>query len=135
MFFTSREIRFGDVDVAGIIFYPCYFAMLNDVVDDWLQSLGFGFRRLMQDFGCSTPVVHIETSFRVPLRFGDSVKFEVTAKEIGSRSATLDIITFKEDKRVIETALTIVCVQNGAITSLAWPASVKSALKSFAEAV
>ena len=44
LFTTTVQVRFADVDPAGIVFYPRYFEMLNGAVEDWFaQQLGLDF--------------------------------------------------------------------------------------------
>ena len=55
-FETTRVLRFGDCDPAGIAYYPRYFDLLNGVVEDWWISMGhpwrvlFGKRRITLEF-------------------------------------------------------------------------------------
>ena len=39
---NSLPIRFRHCDAAGIVFYPRYFEMMNDLVEDWFAELGMG---------------------------------------------------------------------------------------------
>ena len=41
-FQISTKVRFGDVDPAGIVFYPRYFEMLNAAVEDWFTMAAPG---------------------------------------------------------------------------------------------
>ena len=45
MSFTVRKaIRFQHCDPAGIVFYPRYFVLMNEVVEDWFDNgLGIDF--------------------------------------------------------------------------------------------
>ena len=38
MFKTHIKIRFNHVDAAGIVFYPRYYEMLNQVVEEWFEK-------------------------------------------------------------------------------------------------
>ena len=38
-YFTKQEkVRFKHVDYAGIVFYPRFLEMLNDLVEDWFEE-------------------------------------------------------------------------------------------------
>ena len=51
-FIKTEKIRFKHVDYAGIVFYPRFLEMLNDLVEDWFeevikndQKIGFSLQR------------------------------------------------------------------------------------------
>ena len=63
-FRKSVTIRFTHTDAAGIAFYPRYFGLINDLVEDWFgEGLGFDFRHLHIDEKRAVPTVHIEADF------------------------------------------------------------------------
>lgn len=44
VFATEATVRFGDCDLAGIVFYRCYFEISNNLVEDWCaQALSMVF--------------------------------------------------------------------------------------------
>jgi acyl-CoA thioesterase FadM len=45
-FATDKLIRFHHCDPAGIVFYPQYFVLFNELVEDWFNhGLGIDFAR------------------------------------------------------------------------------------------
>jgi 4-hydroxybenzoyl-CoA thioesterase len=92
VFATEVTVRFGDCDPAGIVFYPRYFEMFNNLVEDWCaQALGMGFRELHLERGMGLPTVHVETSFVAPSELGDVLRAELRVQAIGGASVTLEI--------------------------------------------
>ena len=92
VFATEVTVRFGDCDPAGIVFYPRYFEMFNNLVEDWCaQALGMGFRELHLQRGLGLPTVQVETSFVAPSELGDLLRAELRVKKIGAASVTLEI--------------------------------------------
>ena len=48
VFQREQVVRFGHCDPAGIVFFPRYFEMLNELVEDWFaQALGLPFAVLI----------------------------------------------------------------------------------------
>ena len=88
-FRRERLIRFSDCDPAGIVFYPQYFVMFNGQVEDWVDAMGVGYRRLISDQRIGLPTVRIEADFRAVSRFGDKVTLALTVERLGTRSLTL----------------------------------------------
>ena len=89
---TAVTVRFGDCDPAGIVFYPRYFEMFNNLVEDWCaQGLGTSFRELHLEQGLGLPAVQIDTSFVAPSELGDRLRAELRVEKIGGASITLGI--------------------------------------------
>ena len=87
---VERTVRFADCDAAGIVFFPRYFEMLNEVVETWFESaLGCSFRtlHLAQDQG--VPTARFEVEFHAPSRLEDRLVLELDVERLGRASATL----------------------------------------------
>jgi 4-hydroxybenzoyl-CoA thioesterase len=92
VFATEVTVRFGDCDPAGIVFYPRYFEMINNLVEDWCaQGLGMSFRELHMERGLGLPTVHIETAFVAPSELGEMLRAELRVQKIGGASVTLQV--------------------------------------------
>jgi len=91
-FATDVTVRFGDCDPAGIVFYPRYFEMFNNLVEDWCaQGLGASFRELHLERGLGLPTVHVETSFIAPSELGEVLRAELRVQKLGGASVTVSI--------------------------------------------
>lgn len=92
MFETSIKVRFNHVDFAGIVFYPRYFEMFNQVVEEWCENqLGYDFRRLHEDFNAGLPAAHIDVDFEKPSRLGEVLMFFLTVEHVGGSSLKVAI--------------------------------------------
>lgn len=91
-FCTSVTVRFGDCDPAGIVFYPRYFEMFNNLVEDWCANgLGLSFRELVMEREHGLPAVSIQTDFVATSRLGDVLTAELTVLKLGNSSITTSI--------------------------------------------
>lgn len=91
-FKSDTLIRFGHTDPAGIVFYPRYFEMINNTVEDWFtEALGASFADLVLKERKGLPTVRTECEFLRPSRLGDVLTFELTAEKIGASSVTVII--------------------------------------------
>lgn len=91
-FTIDIPIRFGHCDPAGIVFYPRYFEMFNNVVEDWCeQGLGLSFRAMHLEQGLGVPTVHVETDFIAPSGLGEVLRARLQVRELGSTSMTLSL--------------------------------------------
>jgi 4-hydroxybenzoyl-CoA thioesterase len=102
IFAAAMTVRFNHVDAAGIVFYPRYMEMLNEVTERWFEEgLGTSFRALHLDHKCGVPLRHIEVDFMKASRLGDVLRFGLTVPRIGASSFDLDIVCVcGEEKRL-----------------------------------
>lgn len=92
-FRSEIRVRFGHCDPAGIVFYPRYFEMINDVVDDWTRTaLQFSFNDMIISRGYGLPTVHIEVDFVAPSVFGDVLSAELSVRKLGTSSISIDVV-------------------------------------------
>ena len=69
---TSFDISFKHCDPAGIVFYPRFTEMLNDVVEHWFKyGLGCDFAVLHGSRGLAIPTVRLEIDFKRPAFLGE----------------------------------------------------------------
>ena len=89
---TEVPIRFTHCDPAGIVFYPRYFEMFNDLVEDWCrEGLQFPFPELINSRGWGVPTVRLEVDFVAPSTFGEVLTATLTVRSIGTSSIGLEI--------------------------------------------
>ena len=85
-------VQFGDCDPAGIVFYPQYFVLFNELVEDWFdQGLGVAFARLHGEQKRGVPVRRLECDFLSPSRIGERLTFTLAVKKIGGTSLTAGV--------------------------------------------
>ena len=90
----QREIlvRFGHCDAAGWVFYPRYFEMVSDFVEDWFEDgLEASAPGLFHHKQILTPSVHFTVDFEKPTRYGDRLTFNLWTMKIGRTSCELRI--------------------------------------------
>lgn len=92
VFSTSVQVRFGDCDPAGIVFYPRYFEMFNNLVEDWCNDgLETNFRELVMGSGIGLPTVSTQTDFVATSTLGDILTAQLTVLKLGNSSVTVAI--------------------------------------------
>jgi len=82
----QREVlvRFGHCDAAGWVFYPRYFEMISDFVEDWFEDgLEASAPGLFHHKQLLTPSVHFTVDFPRPTRYGDRLTFKLWTTKVG----------------------------------------------------
>ena len=85
-YFTKQEkIRFKHVDYAGIVFYPRFLEMLNDLVEDWFEeALERPFSKIHETNGI--PTVDIKVQFKKAARLGEVLTKKLWVINLGGAS-------------------------------------------------
>ncbi|RDK09411.1 acyl-CoA thioesterase [Cupriavidus lacunae] len=85
-----HKIHFSECDPAGIVFYPQYFVLFNDLIERWVDALlPDGYHGVIGARRLGMPTVHLEVDFKAISRFGDEVWLELEVVRVGSKSITL----------------------------------------------
>jgi 4-hydroxybenzoyl-CoA thioesterase len=131
-FFRDVSIRFAHCDPAGLIFYPRFFALVNESVEDWFASLGHSFKTLHMDRRKGVPTVRLESEFIAPVRIGDTLRQSLSVDAIGRSSCSLKHLAEVDGRPVARFDQTIVFTDLAAMKAEPWPADMRSSLARFA---
>lgn len=89
-FARTQLIRFSHCDPAGIVFFPQYLVMFNQLVEDWFnEGLGVNYAGMIAGRHVGLPIVRLECDFRAISRLGDTVQLGLAVERAGGRSLTL----------------------------------------------
>jgi len=99
-FRSLLKIRFGDIDHAGIVYYPRFLHYFHVALEEFFgQELGIDYPILIDEHRIGLPTVHLETDFRQPMRYGDRFDVEVKVLAIGKTSITFGYRVFKRGEK------------------------------------
>lgn len=119
-------MRFEHVDMAGIVFYPRYFAMINQAVQNWFaEALACDFNRLHAGLRLAIPTTHFDVHFDAPSRIGDRLTFALTLTPLGNTSFTLHHAVSCEGQRRLRVTQHLVCCELDAIRPVRLPPEIR----------
>ncbi|HKX79247.1 MAG TPA: thioesterase family protein [Novosphingobium sp.] len=125
-FTTTWQVRFADVDPAGIVFYPRYLEMLNGAVEDWFATdLGVSFRQMHMVERFGVPTVKLDVTFLSPSELGDVLTIGITPSQVGRSSCTFTALFSAEGRDRLRAEVVLVCMDLDEHVSCAWPESVR----------
>lgn len=108
-FETLKLIRFHHCDPAGIVFYPQYFVLMNELVEDWFnRGLGIDFAQFHTETKRGIPMAHIECDFLAPSKIGETLSFGLWIENIGSSSLRLAVEVKAGDEVRVRATLVVV---------------------------
>lgn len=101
-FSTRVKVRFGDVDPAGLVYYPFIYHYFHIGLEEFFGACcGVTYQQLMANERIGLPTVNARTEFFIPLVYGDEVDVEVYVSKMGNSSARFEYAA----KRVSDGAL------------------------------
>ena len=136
LFTVDYPIRFQHADFVGIVFYPQYFLMLNQVVEDWFaEGLGCDYTELHVTRRQCIPLLHCDCDFLNASRIGDVVTFELAVTHIGTSSFRLRFRARCGDEERLRVNYALVFAEQGTpIKSIPIPEDIRPRMEKFLEA-
>lgn len=132
-FSRDIKVRFAHTDAAGIMFYPRYFELVNNHVEDWFgDGLGFDFKHLHIDEKRAVPTAHIKADFFKPSFMHDELTFSLDLTKVGTSSIAFIVRARcgpsgqEEDRLKVSLILVHMDMETG--KSLPWPDDMRNAL-------
>lgn len=101
-FYTSLLVRFGDIDHAGVVYYPRFFNYVHVAFEDFFRDgLGSPFNEIVDGRKIGFPIVHAEADFMKVLKYGDRLLVEVYLLRAGTRSVTFGFDMIREQGKTL----------------------------------
>ena len=120
-FQSEKLIRFHHCDPAGIVFYPQYFILFHELLEDWFnRGLGLNYADLISKERRGLPTAHIDCDFRIPSKIGDTVQMQLSVKRVGNSSITL-AVSVRAGAEIRVTAnqvLVLISLEDGSVLSV-----------------
>jgi 4-hydroxybenzoyl-CoA thioesterase len=109
---TNHKVRFGDIDHAGIVYYPrishyCHLAF----EDFFADRVGVPYHEIIDERRIGFPTVNSQIDFRETLAFGDVAMIRIDVVHLGRSSMTMRYRILKDGgKLCVEARITTVCI-------------------------
>jgi len=88
-FQRPRQVRFHEIDAAGIVFFARVLDYVHDNYCEYLDSVGHGLPAVLEAGEWAAPIGHVEVDYFQPLRFGDDLQLVIAKAHIDGSRLTL----------------------------------------------
>lgn len=123
----EQKVLFKHCDPAGIVFYPRYFEMMNDAVEEFFSAiLKAPFEKLLMNGG--VPTARIECTFSAPSRHGDNLEVMLICARLGRSSLDLKYQAVCASQTRFNATSTLVYISKTG-KPVSWPDHVRAALQ------
>jgi YbgC/YbaW family acyl-CoA thioester hydrolase len=90
-FSTRITVRFGDVDRAGLVYYPVLFHYCHVAMEEFFAArCGKTYAGLLAEERLGFPTVNVRAEFFAPFVYGDDAEVEVWASSVGRTSVNFE---------------------------------------------
>ena len=134
-FRKAIKVCFGDIDNAGIVYYPRFMHYFHLALEEFFSSeLGIDYADVLHKRNLSLPTVSLGADFRRRMRYGDQIEMEVSVMKIGRTSITWGYKGYRmgEDAGiVVEGHNVTVCVSTDTFEKKEVPEWLQKSLKEY----
>ncbi|MEH6825076.1 MAG: thioesterase family protein [Motiliproteus sp.] len=124
VFITRHLVRFGDVDPAGIAYFPRIHNYIHESFENlWEEYIGARYYHVIQNERVAFPMAHSDVDFKHPLQFGDRPMVKVTCFKLGRASLGLRYIFEVNGIVCVDARTTTVCINADTFKSMEIPAA------------
>lgn len=125
----AMDVRFQDVDAAGIVFYPRFLEYFHDAKVAFLRARGCPLDRAIAERQWAAPLKHAEADYFKPLRFGDRVEVALVAARLDGSDLVLGYRVRRGEEVVAVGQTQHVLVEPASFARVAPPARLAAALR------
>jgi 4-hydroxybenzoyl-CoA thioesterase len=96
---TTVEVRWGDVDAAGIVFYPRFYEWYDLACEALFVSLGLPWPVTFPRYDIvGVPIVESGARFVAPVRYGDTLQIRATVAWVKDKTFRMEYELFVADR-------------------------------------
>ncbi|GAB4181309.1 MAG: acyl-CoA thioesterase [Rhodocyclaceae bacterium] len=131
-FRREKLIRFHYCDPAGIVFYPQYFVLFHELVEDWFNyGLGLDYAEFVAKRRLGLPMVRVECDFLSPSKIGDTLELGLVVERIGRSSLTLRVEASVGGAPRARAQLTVVLAAVDGLRAVPFPPELRERIESY----
>ena len=118
------------LDGANIAYYPRIFDLAHRFFEEaWEPMCGVSYPEMINNRKIGFPVVHVETDFIAPLRYGDIIHATIAIKRVGTSSVTWNYRLYNQDETLLWVSSQVtVCVDMDTLESQPVPDDLRQGL-------
>lgn len=126
------KVLFQHCDPAGIVFYPRYFEMVNQTVEEWHEvGLRHSFSQMHLDSGYGVPTVSIGAEFTAPSHMGDVLTWSLEVTKLGRTSAHLNIAAMCGEQLRMTATPVLVSVHMATGRPVPWSDEIRTRMETY----
>jgi acyl-CoA thioester hydrolase len=106
----SVRVYFQDTDAGGVVYHASYVNFMERARTEWIRSFGWTNPGLIRDLGVMFVVRSLKLDYYKPAVLDDLLSVVTQLKEIGRSRVSLQQTVMRDDERLVEGEVHLVCV-------------------------
>ena len=133
--YSSKRVDYPMIDSAKIAYFPRIYDLSHRFFEEaWNHICGVSYPEILEKHGMGFPIVHAETDFTHPLRYGDTITAKIWLSKVGRTSCTWEYRLFNQDAIMVwKSSHVTVCIDMELLTPLPIPPFLSDGLKACKE--
>jgi len=127
-FAHAVRVYWEDTDAGGVVFYANYLKFFERARTEWLRAAGFAQEQLRSELGVMFVVSETALRYHRPARLDDELRITVAPEPPRHVTLTLEQSATRGDTRLVDSRITIACVDAGTLRPCRIPKPVIEAL-------
>lgn len=96
------QVRWGDTDAAGIVYYPNFYKWMDEATHEYFNKIGYPSSKLYAEQQIGLPLLEAKCKFMSPLRFEEHVVVQSAVKELHNKVFKIQHVFVKGELTVAE---------------------------------
>ena len=115
----TRPVEYSMIDGANIAYYPRIYDLAHKFFEQcWLEMCGISYSELINTNRIGFTIVHAESDFSAPMRYGDEIIATIWIDNIGNKSLTWNYLFHNQNGDLLWTSKQVtVCVDMDSLIS------------------
>ena len=132
-FVLSEYVRWGDIDLAGIICYGAYIRFYEMAETELFRAMGLPFGKVFERLAIWLPRKVMHTEFHSPAVLDERLKVVTYFSRIGETSLTLNFDVMDATRKSLHASAyqVLVCVDKQSFGKRPLPAEIREAAETF----
>jgi acyl-CoA thioester hydrolase len=114
-FAHTVRVYWEDTDAGGVVFYANYLKYFERARTEWLRAAGFGQEQLRSELGLIFVVSDTALRYHRPARLDDQLRISVLPEPPRHVTLTLAQSATRGDTCLVDSRITIACVDAGTL--------------------
>jgi acyl-CoA thioester hydrolase len=104
------RVYFQDTDAGGVVYHASYVNFMERARTEWMRGFGFTNSGLIRELGVMFVVRSLKLDYYKPALLDDLLSVVTVLKEIGRSRVSLHQTVMREDEKLVEGEIHLVCV-------------------------
>lgn len=131
-FTTEITVHWGDVDLAGVVYFPHFFRYFDEAEGEFYQSLGPNIVALEESLEMRLPRVEAHCRYLSPARFGDRLRISLEIERVTTKTIKYLFDVRRGEEAVAEGYLVVASVSMADFRAIPLPQKLRELLQPYA---